>query len=105
MKTAIRYSLNNWGSLTAFIEQPDLVITNDPVERSIRPFTIGRRNWLFSGGPRGVQASAFLYTLVESAKANDIEPKRYLTMLFEQLLLAASREQLRMLLPHLFQFR
>lgn len=104
MKTAIGYSLNNWGSLTAFLEHPDLVITNDPVERSIRPFTIGRRNWLFSGGPRGAQASAFLYTLVESAKANDLEPKRYLTMLFEQLPLATSREQLRTLLPHLFQF-
>lgn len=104
MKTAIGYSLNNWSSLTAFLEHADLVHTNDPVERSIRPFTIGRRNWLFSGGPRGAQASAFMYTLVESAKANDLEPKRYLTMLFEQLPLVTSREQLRSLLPHLFQF-
>ena len=61
-------SLNNWDSLTAFLQHADLVITNDPVERSIRPFTTGRRNWIFSGGPRGAHASAFMYTLVESAK-------------------------------------
>ena len=80
------------------------MITNDPVERSIRPFTTGRRNWIFSGGPRGAHASAFMYTLVESAKVNDLEPKCYLTMLFEKLPLATSRKQLRSLLPHIFQF-
>lgn len=74
MKTAIGYCLNNWESLTAFLTHADLVITNNPVERSIRPFTIGRKNWLFSGGPRGAHASAFIYTLVESAKANGLEP-------------------------------
>ena len=104
MKEAIGYSLNNWDSLTAFLQHADLVITNDPVERSIRPFTTGRRNWIFSGGPRGAHASAFMYTLVESAKANDLEPKRYLTTLFEKLPLATTREQLRSLLPHIFQF-
>ena len=104
MSEAIHYCLNNWDSLTAFLQHADLVITNDPVERSIRPFTTGRRNWIFSGGPRGAHASAFMYTLVESAKANDLEPKRYLTMLFEKLPLATSRKQLRSLLPHIFQF-
>lgn len=104
MAVAIGYCLNNWDSLTAFLRHADLVITNDPVERSIRPFTTGRRNWIFSGGPRGAHASAFMYTLVESAKANDLEPKAYLTRLFEQLPLATNREQLRSLLPHIFQF-
>ena len=104
MKEAIGYCLNNWDSLTAFLSHADLVITNDPVERSIRPFTTGRRNWIFSGGPRGAHASAFMYTLVESAKANGLEPKAYLTMLFEQLPHATNREQLRSLLPHIFQF-
>jgi hypothetical protein len=104
MSEAIHYCLNNWDSLTAFLQHADLVITNDPVERSIRPFTTGRRNWIFSGGPRGAHASAFMYTLVESAKANDLEPKRYLTELFEKLPLATSRKQLRSLLPHIFQF-
>ena len=104
MKEAIGYCLNNWDSLSAFLHHADLVITNDPVERSIRPFTTGRRNWIFSGGPRGAHASAFMYTLVESAKANDLEPKRYLTLLFEQLPKATNREQLRLLLPHIFQF-
>ena len=104
MKEAIGYCLNNWDSLTAFLEHADLVTTNDPVERSIRPFTTGRRNWIFSGGPRGAHASAFMYTPVESAKANNLEPKRYLTMLFEKLPQVTSREQLRSLLPHIFQF-
>jgi len=104
MKTAIGYCLNNWQSLTAFLSHADLVITNDPVERSIRPFTIGRKNWLFSGGPRGAHASAFIYTLVESAKANGLEPKRYLVELFEQFPKASSRDQIRSLLPHIFKF-
>ena len=104
MKTAIGYCLNNWQSLTAFLSHADLVITNNPVERSIRPFTIGRKNWLFSGGPRGAHASAFIYTLVESAKANGLEPKRYLVELFEQFPKASSREQIRSLLPHIFKF-
>jgi len=104
MKTAIGYVQNNWESLTAFMNHADLVITNNPVENSIRPFTIGRKNWMFSGGPRGADASAFMYTLVESAKANGLEPKRYLTMLFEQFPLATNREQIRELLPHIFKF-
>ena len=62
MKTAIGYVVNNWGSLTAFLTHPDLVITNNEAENAIRPFTIGRKNWLFSGGPRGADASAFIYT-------------------------------------------
>ena len=104
MKTAIGYVVNNQGSLTAFLTHPDLVITNNEAENAIRPFTIGRKNWLFSGGPRGADASAFMYTLVESAKANGLEPKRYLTELFERFPHASNQDELKSLLPHHFQF-
>ena len=46
MNTAVGYALNNWTKLTAFIEHPELPLDNNPMERAIRPFTLGRRNWL-----------------------------------------------------------
>jgi len=104
MKTATGYVINNWTSLTAFLTHPDLVITNNPAENAIRPFTIGRKNWMFSGGPRGAKASALMYTLVESAKANGLEPKRYLTELFERFPHAENQDEVKSLLPHNFKF-
>jgi hypothetical protein len=59
------------------------------MEQAIRPFTMGRKNWLFAGSPRGASASAFIYSLIESAKANGLEPKRYLNELFERYSLSA----------------
>lgn len=99
MHTAVGYALNNWVKLSAFIDHPELPLDNNPMERAIRPFTLGRRNWLFSGSPRGAEASAFLYSLVETAKANDWEPKAYLNVLFERYPTATSDEQRRDLLP------
>lgn len=99
MQTAIGYALNNWDKLTAFLEHPDLPLDNNPIENAIRPFTIGRKNFLFSGSPRGAEASAFLYSLVETAKANGWEPKAYLEALFERFPFARTREEQRALLP------
>jgi transposase len=99
MNTAIHYALNNWHKFTAFIDHPALPLDNNPIEQQIRPFTLGRRNWLFSGSPRGAQASAFLYSLIETAKANGWEPKAYLQSLFERYPLATTEEQRRALLP------
>lgn len=99
MQTAIGYALNNWDKLTAFLEHPDLPLDNNPIENAIRPFTIGRKNFLFSGSPRGAQASAFLYSLVETARANGWEPKAYLEALFERFPYARTREEQRALLP------
>ena len=62
-------------------------------------FVIGRKGWLFSGSPRGAHASASLYTLVETAKANKLEPWAYLNYLFEILPLAKSEQTLLDLLP------
>ena len=53
-------------------------ISNNLAENSIRPFTIGRKNWLFSGSPKGAKASAGIYTLIETAKANGLNPRKYI---------------------------
>lgn len=99
MQKAIGYALNNWAKLTAFLEHAELPLDNNPIESAIRPFTLGRKNFLFSGSPRGADASAFLYSLVETAKANGWEPKAYLEALFERFPYARTREEQRALLP------
>ncbi len=97
--TAITYTLNLWPRLTTYLEDGHIEIDNNKVENAIRPFVIGRKNFLFSGSPWGAHASASLYTLVESAKANKLEPWAYLNHLFEKLPLAKSEQALLELLP------
>ncbi len=97
--TAITYTMNLWPKLVTCLEDGHIEIDNNRAENAIRPFVIGRKGWLFSGSPRGAQASATLYSLVESAKANKLEPWAYLYYLFEQLPLAKSKQALRALLP------
>jgi len=65
----------------------DGIITpdNNMAENAIRPFVLGRKNWLFAGTPKGVEASALLYSLIETAKANSCEPYSYLRHIFDQL--------------------
>jgi transposase len=82
---AIRYCLNQWSKLAAFMLDGRLELSNNRAERSIKPFVIGRKNWLFANTPRGADASATIYSLVETAKENGIHPLAYLTYLFEQL--------------------
>ena len=99
MKKALFYTLNNWSSLTRFIEHAELPLDNNPVESAIRPFALGRRNWHYSASPKGAHASAFMYSLVESAKASGLEPRAYLQALFERYPLATTTEERRQLLP------
>ena len=96
---AIAYTLGLWAKLTTYLEDGNIPIDNNRIENAIRPFVIGRKNFLFSGSPRGANASATLYTLVESAKANDLEPWAYLNHLFEELPSAKSDQALLALLP------
>ena len=103
MKTAIGYALNNWPKFTAFLDHPEMPIDNNPMEQAIRPFTIGRRNWLFAGSPRGADASAFIYSLIETAKANGLEPWGYLNALFEAYPHASNDDERRKLLPWVFK--
>jgi len=96
---AINYTLGQWSKLAAYIDHPEAYIDNNLVENTIRPFVIGRKNWLFSGSPRGAYASAAIYSLIESAKANDLEPYWYLRYLFENLVQARREDSLAQLLP------
>lgn len=82
---AIGYSLNQWEKLTAFLLDGRLEIDNNRSERSIKPFVIGRKNWLFANTPRGAKASATIYSVIETAKENGLNPFKYLMHLFEQL--------------------
>lgn len=82
---AITYSLNQWEKLTAFLKDGRLEIDNNRSERAIKPFVIGRKNWLFANTPRGAKASATIYSVIETAKENGLNPFKYLQYLFEQL--------------------
>jgi hypothetical protein len=97
--TAIGYALGQWPQLTTFLEDGHIPFDNNIVENAIRPFVIGRKGWLFSGSPRGAHASATLYTLIETAKANGLEPRAYLTFLFERLPAARIPAAIDALLP------
>lgn len=96
---AIAYTLGQWGRLNAYLESPHLTPDNNRIENAIRPFVLGRKAWLFSGTPEGAWASATLYSLIETAKANGLEPYRYLRFLFSRLPSATSQDDYRALLP------
>lgn len=82
---AITYSINQWDKLTAFMKDGRLEIDNNRSERAIKPFVIGRKNWLFANTPRGAKASAAIYSVLETAKENGLNPFHYLVHVFEQL--------------------
>ncbi|SFS45247.1 IS66 family transposase [Marininema halotolerans] len=81
----IKYCRNQWERLTAFLADGRLEIDNNRGERSIKPFEVGRKNWLFANTARGAQASAIIYSVVETAKENRLNPFLYLIYLFERL--------------------
>jgi transposase len=82
---AVHYTLGQWSKLTAFLSHGEAPIDNNRCENAIRPFVLGRKGWLFSDTVHGAVASANLYSLVETAKANGVEPHAYLSQLFERL--------------------
>jgi transposase len=83
--TAVNYCRNQWSKLTNFLLDGRLELDNNRAERAIKPFVIGRKNWLFSNTAGGARSSAVIYSLVETAKENGLNPLPYLTYLFEQL--------------------
>lgn len=96
---AVNYTLNNWDRLIRYIEDGRLRPDNNLAENAIRPFVIGRKNWLFSGSPNGAKASAALYSLIETAKANGLQPYEYLRYLLEKLPHAQNEKDYKKLLP------
>lgn len=83
--TAVTYSINQWAHLSVFLQDGRLELSNNRAERSIKPFVIGRKNWMFSATPRGAKASSIIYSIIETAKENGLVPFEYLKFLFEQM--------------------
>jgi len=96
---AIGYTLGQWPKLIRYLDHPAIGPDTNAVENSIRPFVVGRKNWLFSGSPRGATASATLFSIIETARANGKEPYWYLRKLFEELPTARSETDILRIAP------
>jgi transposase len=96
---AIQYTLNQWDSLIYYVHNGDVSIDNNAAERHIKPFAIGRKNWLFMGSPDGAKAAANLYSLIETAKLNDVNPEGYLKYVLEHTLDAHGSALMEKLMP------
>ena len=75
---AIRYALSRWTALTRYVDDGAIAIDNNPVERAIRPVALGRKNWLFAGSDAGGERAAAIYSLIQTAKLNGLDPEAYL---------------------------
>ena len=96
---ALSYLHQQWGKLTRYLDDGRLEIDNNHCENAVRPFVVGRKNWLFSDSIAGVKASANLYSLIETAKTHDLEPYAYLRQVFTELPGAQTIEAIEALLP------
>lgn len=97
---AISYAQKVFDRSIRFVDHPLLTPDTNRVENAIRPFVVGRKNWLFSGSPGGAHASAGLYSLIETAKANGHEPYAYLCHLFDELPRCPTKAEREALLPY-----
>ena len=96
---ALHYLNNNWSRLIEFLTDAIIPLDNNAAENAIRPFVIGRKNWIHSSSESGAHASAAIYSVIETAKANGLDAYGYLKFITEQLPLADSVEQIEALLP------
>jgi transposase len=81
---AISYTLGQWEKIVRYLESVHLTPDNNAAERGIKPFVVGRKNWLFSGSPDGAKASSLFFSLIETAKENNLNPYGYLKWIFDQ---------------------
>jgi transposase len=96
---AIAYTLNQWDALTYYVQNGDVAIDNNAAERQIKPFAVGRKNWLFMGSPEGAKAAAILYSLIETAKLNDVNPEGYLKAVLEHKIDETNQSLIESLMP------
>ncbi|BFM18905.1 IS66-like element ISPsy5 family transposase (plasmid) [Maricurvus nonylphenolicus] len=96
---AISYTLKYWDRLIEYCNDARIEIDNNGIENKIRPFAVGRKNWLFSATQSGARASANLYSLIETAKANGLNEYDYLKWVFTKLPAANTVEEVEALLP------
>ena len=99
---AIKYTLGQWPKLIRYIDDGHLSIDNNRAERAIKPLVIGRKNWLFSNTPNGADASAMLYSIVETAKANGLILYDYMVKCMKEL--AKAEPDIDALLPWNFKY-
>ncbi len=103
MGKALNYLNNQWPKLIVYIQNGNYPIDNNEAENAIRPFVVGRKNWLFSNTQSGAKASANLYSIIETAKAHGINPQEYLAHIYKELPLVESIEGYEKLLPWNFK--
>jgi transposase len=96
---AIHYTLNQWDKVVAYFGSPYLTPDNNTCENAIRPFVLGRKNWLFNKSPGGAESSCGMYSLIGTTRQNGFEPLEYLRTLFERCPLAETFEYLEKLFP------
>lgn len=96
---ALAYTQRQWPKLIRHLDHGDMPVDNNYIEQQIKQYAIGRKAWLYSYDKVGAEASANLYSLVQTARANDVEPYAYLNYLFDRLPLAATVEDFEALLP------
>jgi transposase len=96
---ALHYLSAQWPKLSRYIENGAWPVDNNLAENAIRPFVVGRRNWLFADTVAGAHASANLYSIIETCKANGIDPYAYLVSLFRKLPAAKTADDFESLLP------
>lgn len=96
---ALRYMAAQWPRLSLYVERGDLPIDNNRAENAIRPFVIGRRAWLFSATPAGAHASALVYSLVQTARANGVEPYAWLAHVMRSIPCAQTADDYEALMP------
>lgn len=96
---ALHYLEHQWPRLVGYLDDGRYRIDNNPVENAIRPFAIVRKNWLFSASVKGAKANANIYSLIETAKANPLEPYAYLKRVFNELPNATEFNAVDRLLP------
>ena len=99
--SATSYALKQWPKLLIFLENGMIKLDTNDVENAIRPFVVGRKGWMFAGHPKGAEASAILYSMVETAKASGWDPYRWMLHVFDRLPTAKSEEEIRALLPNI----
>jgi transposase len=96
---AMSYLENCWSRLVRYTEAGDLPIDNNRCENAIRPFVIGRKAWLFSDTPAGANSSAILYSLIETAKANGVEPSSWINYVMNNIARAKTVDDYDALMP------
>lgn len=96
---AVGYTLKEWDRLVGYLGAPDLTPDNNAAERAIRPFVLGRKNWLFSGSPRGATSSCAIYSIIETGKQNGLDPYAYLHHIFTTVPLITDEAEWENLLP------